>query len=142
MSELIYTGLDELKAHMTDAANVYLDTAEKHLNRTGNKLKKIVRENTPNSPYAHRHKLAKSWKSEIKGLNADELEYQLRNTAPHFHLVERGHVLKTAKGKTIGFVQGKHFLEKSIAEFQAENIAEKEFDKLAKDLAKKIDGGA
>lgn len=142
MSELVYTGLDELKVRMTDAANVYLDTAEKHLNRTGNKLKKIVRANTPNSPYAHRHKLAKSWKSEIKGLNADELEYQLRNTAPHYHLVERGHVLKTAKGKTIGFVQGKHFLEKSIAEFQAENIAEKEFDKLAKDLAKKIDGGA
>lgn len=142
MSELVYTGLDELKARMTDAANVYLDTAEKHLNRTGNKLKKIVKANTPNSPYEHKHKLAKSWKSEIKGLNADELEYQLRNTAPHYHLVERGHVLTTKSGKAIGFVQGKHFLEKSIAEFEAENIAEKEFDKLAKDLAKKIDGGA
>lgn len=85
MSELIYTGLDELKMRMTDAANIYLDTAEKHLNRTGNKLKKIVKQNTPNSPYEHKHKLAKSWKSEIKGLNADELEYQLRNTAPHYH---------------------------------------------------------
>lgn len=142
MSELIYTGINELKMRMTDAANIYLDTAEKHLNRTGNKLKKIVEQNTPNSPYEHKHKLAKSWKSEIKGLNADELEYQLRNTAPHYHLVERGHVLKTKSGKAIGFVQGKHFLEKGVAEFEAQNIAEKEFDKLAKDLAKKIEGDA
>lgn len=141
-SELIYTNIAELKANMDAAANAYLDTAEKHLNRTGNKLKKLAKEKTPNSPYAHRKKLAKSWKSEIKGYTAEELEYQLRNTAPHYHLVERGHVLQTKSGKMIGFVQGKHFLEKAVAEFEAEGIAEKEFDKLAKDLAKKIEGDA
>ncbi|WP_370852261.1 HK97 gp10 family phage protein [Megasphaera elsdenii] len=141
MSELVYKGLDELKANMTAACNEYLDTAEKHLNRTGNKLKKIAKENTPSSPYEHSHKLKKSWKSEIKGYTAGELEYQLRNTAPHYHLVERGHVLKTQSGKAIGFVQGKHFLEKSVAEFESQNIAGTEFDKLAKDLAKRIEGG-
>lgn len=141
MSELIYTGLDELKLNMKYACDAYLDTAEKHLNRTGNKLKKIAKENTPNSPYEHRKKLQKSWKSEVKGYTADELEYQLRNTSPHFHLVNRGHVMVTQSGKAVGFVQGRHFLEKSIAEFESQNIASTEFDKLAKDLARKIEGG-
>lgn len=141
-SELIYTNIDELKANMTAAADVYLDTAEKHLKRTGNKLKKLAKEKTPSSPYAHRKKLAKSWKSEVKGFTADQLEYQLRNTAPHYHLVERGHVLQSKSGNTIGFVQGRHFFEKAVSEFEASGIPEKEFDKLAKELAKKIEGGA
>ena len=69
MSEvtLTFDGLDEFKAKLTVISNEYAATAEKHLTRAGNKLKKLARENTPDSGYEHKSKLKKSWKSEIVG---------------------------------------------------------------------------
>lgn len=43
---------------------------------------------------------------------------EIRAKSPHFHLVEHGHVLKSHKKKTIGFVPGKHVMENEIKKYQ------------------------
>ena len=134
---LTFDGLDEFKAKLTAVSNEYAATAEKHLTRAGNKLKKLARENTPDSGYEHKSKLKKSWKSEVVGTKGENLEYQLRNTAPHYHLVERGHE-EIVHGKHIGFVQGRHFFAKSVQEFEASGVYAQELEKYMKDVKKKL----
>lgn len=130
----------------------YSDTAEKHLGKAGNKLKKMAKNATPVGKefYITRngrrivtkqyHHMNKRWKSEIVGLWGKDLEYHLKSEAPHFHLVERGHVQKTPGGKVVGFVQGKHFFQQTLNDYKASGEFEKEFQKFMKDIKKKIDG--
>ena len=44
-------------------------------------------------------------------------EIQIRNSSPHAHLIEYGHILTSENGKVIGFVPGYHVMEKSSKEF-------------------------
>lgn len=152
MSESIeFKGMEEFMAKLDAISDEYADTAEKHLNHAGNKLKKMAKKATPvgkdeyitkngKKVVNERKHMANRWKSEIVGLSGNELEYQLRNTAPNFHLVERGHVKKTPGGKEVGFVKGQHFFQKAMNDFQASGTVEKELEKFAKDIKKKIDG--
>lgn len=55
------------------------------------------------------------------------------NSARHFHLIENGHNL-VKNGKTIGFVPGKHIMEKTRNEYQ--DIVPEEFQKMADDILK------
>ena len=131
-------GLDKFGDSLLKLCDVYLDTAEKHLKKAGNKLKSTAKNNTPDSGFDHKKKLKDSWRGEIQGYGANDLEYQLRNTAPHYHLVERGHKQVGRDGKTKGFVQGKFFLEQSVQEFNSSGEMEKEIEKLASELADKV----
>jgi hypothetical protein len=136
--ELDTKQLEEFSKSLLGVCDIYLDTAEKHLKTAGNKLKKAAKENSPDSGAEHKKKLNKSWKSEIEGYNASDLQYKLWSSAPHYHLVERGHAMVTKDGKTVGFVQGTHFFDKTVKEFEASGEAAKEIEKLAKDLADKV----
>lgn len=135
--ELSFDGLDDFKLKIDVISNEYAATAEKHLTRAGNKLKKLATDNTPDSGYEHKSKLNESWKKEVVGTKGNELEYQLSNKAPHYHLVERGHE-QIVHGKYVGFVQGKHFFAKSVQEFRASGVYEKELEKYMKDVKKKL----
>lgn len=141
MSETGFTinGMDDFKRNLVDVLETYTDTSEKHLKRIGNKLKRTAKENTPESPYEHKKKLKKSWKSKVEGLDGKDLEYKLRNAAPHYHLVERGHVQKTPGGRITGFVQGKHFFDKAFKEFEQSGFTEKEIERFMKDTKKKVE---
>lgn len=55
------------------------------------------------------------------------------NSAPHFHLVENGHNLVRG-GQTIGFVPGKHIMEKTRHEY--EDIVPERFEKMVDDILK------
>lgn len=152
MTESIeFKGMEEFMAKLNAISDEYADTAEKHLNHAGNKLKKMAKEATPvgKDEYIMRNgkkvvnkrkHMANRWRSKIVGLSGTDLEYQLRNTSPNFHLVERGHVKKTPGGKGIGFVKGQHFFQNAMNNFQASGTVEKELEKFAKDIKKKIDG--
>lgn len=141
MSEdLEFHGMDEFKAKLTQISDEYADTSEKHLNKAGNKLKKMAKENSPldTDPKKKKH-IQKSWKSTIVGMSGSELEYQLRNVAPHYHLVENGHAMVTHNGRVIGFVQGSHFFDRCVKEYEASGEVSKEFEKYMKDIAKKLE---
>lgn len=141
MSETGFTidGIDDFKRNLTEVLETYTDTSEKHLKRIGNKLKKTAKERTPSSPYEHRKKLKKSWRSKVEGLDGNDLEYKLRNASPHYHLVERGHVQKTPGGRVTGFVQGRHFFDAAFKEFEQSGFTAKEIERFMKDTKKKVE---
>ena len=57
------------------------------------------------------------------------------NSARHFHLIENGHNLVKGKGgRVIGFVPGKHIMEKTRNEYA--DIVPKRFEKMVEDILK------
>lgn len=149
--EFEFNGMDEFMGKLDAITNEYADTAEKHLQRAGNKLKKAAKDASPIGDPIYiekngkmvenkRHHMANRWKSKIVGMAGNELEYQLRNTAPNYHLVERGHIQRTPGGRVTGFVQGRHFFQQTVNDYAASGEYEKEIQRFAKDIKKKIDG--
>ena len=150
-SGIEFENLNEFLAKLDSISNEYATTAEKHLRKTGNRLRKTVIAATPDGSSSdtvisksgktrkNRKKLKNSWKGTIKGESGDTLEYDLRSTAPHFHLVDRGHVQKTPSGRVTGFVAGKHFFDKAVKEWEATDDVSKELEKYMQEIKKKVD---
>ena len=67
-----------------------------------------------------------------------EYNIQVKNTAPHAHLIEEGHDMVTHDGRKEGFVPGKHILENSAIEFE-ETFARDIENKLAKKVIKELE---
>ena len=134
-AEFYFENLDEFKDKLNAVVNEYTETAEKHLKRAGNKLKKLAKEN---SPIGETGKLAKSWNGKITGISTDEIQYELKNKSKVYHLVERGHVQKDHKENTIGFVQGKHFFDKTMQEFESSDVMQTELQKFFDDIKNKL----
>lgn len=58
------------------------------------------------------------------------------NSAPHFHLIENGHQLVRG-GNVIGFVPGKHIMEKTRNDYK--DIVPERFEKMIEDILKESD---
>ena len=109
-----------------------LDTpvaAKTGLRKAANEMRKTARRRTPDSGVQHKAKLKKKYGVKIidEGLNMKAMVY---NSAPHFHLVEQGHVL-IIRGKNCGFVEGKHFFEQTVDEY------EDKFPKIIEEMVEK-----
>jgi len=133
-----FENLDAFRKDIESVANEYPATAEKHLRKIGNKFKKVVKAKSPDSGNDSKKKLNKSWKSEVTGYKGEDLALNIWSTSPVFHLVDRGHVQKDKKGNVKGFVQGKHFLEATAQEVEADVLA-KELEKFQNEIIKKLD---
>lgn len=137
-------GLDQ---SLVDAINEYPGTAEKYLRQTGNKLKSMAKKASPVGKGEYNGKKTKHlkdrWKGEVKGTSGANLSYELRSTAPHFHLVERGHEQTTPSGKYPanghGYVQGTHFFERAEKEWEASKDLDKRFNQMVDDIKKKVE---
>lgn len=134
-ADFYFENLDEFKDKLNQVVEEYTETAEKHLKRAGNKLKKLAKENTP---VGETGKLSKSWNGKITGISTDEIQYELKNKSKVYHLVERGHVQKDRKGNTIGFTQGKHFFDKTMQEFQNSDAMQEELQKFFDEIKNKL----
>ncbi len=79
--------------------------------------------------------IAKRWGHKLVGdrLGAAALVW---NGAPHFHLVEDGHQLVRG-GRAIGFVPGKHIMEKTRTEYK--DVVPERFEKMIEDILKESD---
>ena len=137
MSDVLTSNIGEFKASIDKIATAFPLESEKRLTRVGNKMKKMLKTASPDSGRAHRRKLNKSWKSKAKGYSGETLSVEIWSTAPHFHLVDRGHKVVNPKGVPIGFVQGKHFLEKTAQEVEA-TVVPGEMDKFLDEIAKQM----
>lgn len=137
MGDVLTSNIEEFRASIDKIANTFPLESEKRLTRIGNKMKKMLKERSPDSGAAHRRKLNKSWKSKAKGYSGETLSVEIWSNAPHFHLVDRGHKLVNKKGTAVGFVQGKHFLEKTAQEVEA-TVVPGEMDKFLDEIAKKM----
>ena len=139
MASLEFLNIDDLIDNIANAIADYPEEAEKALNRTGLALKKELANKTPDSGTDHKKKLSKSWKKRVTGTDLTNLQAEVFNTAPHIGLVDRGHRLVSKTGKTIGFVQGKHFIDSTTKEI-GHTVLPVELDKMVKKLKKKIEG--
>lgn len=108
------------------------------LNRGANRMIKALKTNSPDGGKDHKGKLNKSWKKKIEGYGKD-IHANIYSTAPHFHLVDRGHKIMDKKGHEKGFVQGKHFLQKTIDE-QQDDLQEYMWKGVYKRVKDKLDG--
>lgn len=139
MASLEFLNIDDLIDNIANAIADYPEEAEKALNRTGLALKKELANKTPDSGADHKKKLSKSWKKRVTGTDLTNLQAEVFNTAPHIGLVDRGHRLVSKTGKTIGFVQGKHFIDSTTKEV-GRTVLPVELNKMVKKLKKKIEG--
>lgn len=114
------------------------DDSEIVLKRSADRMIRALKENSPDSGSEHKGKLNKSWRKEIEGYGKN-IHANIYSTAPHFHLVDRGHKIVDKKDNEKGFVQGKHFLQKTIDE-QDDDLREYMLKSLYRQVKKKLDG--
>ena len=137
LSSFTLSGLDELNSSLKKAIKAYPDLAEERLKKIGNKFKKEVKEKTDEEVKTRSGKLKKGYKlSKVYGYGIN-MQIDFMGTAPHFHLVENGHVKYNRKGEVIGFTPGKHVVDKAEKNFQ--DILPNELKKLVEDISKECD---
>lgn len=145
------TGAKEVRDNMLKAIDTYPDEAGKTLKGIGSRLKKKLKDASPDGKMkasyksekarkkAIKSKLKNRWRAKLEGYG-ENMRIEVSSKAPHFHLVERGHKIVTRSGKAGGFVAGRFFKEKVAQEAEAQLIP-KEIEKFAKRITKKIGGG-
>ncbi|QEK13724.1 HK97 gp10 family phage protein (plasmid) [Crassaminicella thermophila] len=92
---------------------------KRYIKRRANQLVKKDKNNSSKEGRANYHK---SWKrgKAYKRNKDNSYNVQVRNNSYHGHLIEYGHRQVTKDGKEVGFVPGKHVLEKASKEFQSQ----------------------
>ena len=134
---------EEFRRKFLKAAEEMPGTAEKYLKRSGNKMKKMVKEEIKSqgldSGKSHKNKLT-SFSSKVVGFSGLNLVYQLIGKAKHFGLIERGHTIVTPGGRTVGFKQGYHFLDKAVKRFVASGEIEKNLKNCWKNFQRILGG--
>lgn len=117
MNEFELSGLDKLTSDLEKAVKIYPDFAEDSLKKMGRQLKKDVVKETKATVKKHTGKLLKGYKvSRVQGYGAN-MYVEFSGTAPHFHLIENGHVKKSPSGQTLGFKEGYHVVSKTAANY-------------------------
>jgi hypothetical protein len=131
--EFTIEGLDELAKDLEEAINEYPATMQEGLKGIAKEFRSAVRKKTPdgkNHKGDAKTKLRRKFGTKMlyDGYAATALVY---NSGRHFHLVENGHEL-VKNGQNIGFVPGKHMMEKTKSEFQ--DIVPKRFEQLCDEV--------
>ncbi len=112
--ELELHGADELVADMQKL----IDTAPEALDRAMMRAAKDFTEDC-NELMSAGYSFRKTWKRhKVTGDFGITSAIEVRNAAPHWHLVENGHVKWLNGHNTGGFVPGKHIAERIRDEYQ------------------------
>lgn len=125
--------MQEFIAKLNHVQNKYPSQAEDALRKGARSMVKALKNNSPDSGRSHKNKLKNSWRMEVEGTTGNDLQANIRSKAPHFHLVDRGHVKKNRSGKVVGYVPGAHFLQKTI-DSDGKDIQRKMGEQLLKKL--------
>ena len=114
--QLDFNGIDE---DLQKVVNEYPDETNKFMLREARRWKKDCNDKGYGKYTGGKRSIPKSWKN-VKEENIlhQVTEIQIQNQAPHFHLVENGHVKWLFGRNTGGYVAGKHWAEKTRAEWR------------------------
>lgn len=131
-------GLEKLEKDLTEAVRKCPVQAERTLLKVARKFKKSAKQRAENELMPHvredgqEKSIGAKWGHKKVGdnLGTTVLVY---NSARHFHLIEDGHNL-VKNGRTIGFVPGKHIMEKTRNEYK--DIVPKELEKMVDNILK------
>ena len=140
--EFSFEGLEEFQHDLEKAIRKAPAQAEETLVELAKEFKKSAKKRAKSeTKHTKREGDDKKWAIERKwghklvddGLGAVVLVW---NSAPHFHLVENGHQLVRG-GQVIGFVPGKHIMEKTRNDYK--DIVPERFEKMVDDILKESD---
>jgi len=115
MADFKVEGIDEFQEKLKTIEKKAPDRILDKLDEVGKELRKQAMNNTKKGKTGN---LRKGYKllpvEKIKG------GYQkgMTNTAPHFHLVEKGHRKVSKSGKELGWTEGKFYLERTVKEME------------------------
>ncbi len=124
--------IEEFISKMDSFIKEYPEESKKALRKEANAMRKELVDASPVGR-GKKKKISKSWKMSMKGSTDTTQEATIRNTSPHYHLVERGHVMRHPSGKVYGYKQGTYFFKNTVDKRQdsfTENIAENLFKQL------------
>lgn len=131
-----FTNLEEFTSKLNEVIKEYPIISKKHLNKMGTMVRKKLIEASPDSGKEHNKKLKEEWhKRVLDGFDYRDMEAQIWSTAPHIGLVDRGHKIVNKHGQVTGFVQGRHFVDKTCQE--AENEIKPQLEKLMREIQRK-----
>ncbi|WP_459884104.1 HK97 gp10 family phage protein [Clostridium novyi] len=114
-----FRGVNEFQEELRRIKNEFPDAEEKILNKGIRTLKDMSKEKTPYRTGDKRH-IKDEYKVTKAKWNGDCMESSMTNTAPHFHLIERGHIQLDRKGNEVGFVPGQHMVKRSMEQMESE----------------------
>lgn len=145
-----FEGLDELAADISKCVSKYPDETEKEVFRLAGAFTKDVNAKMPGSYESGKRPIPKEWhRKRDSGFSGGgySVSVEIQNTAPHWHLVENGHVVKadpkmfaaktggrldrnkshrTAKSRSknpnlrvLGFAPGRHYCENTRREWDS-----------------------
>lgn len=135
-------GLEELQKDLEKAIKRYPTQAEDTLKSLAKKFKKSAKKKAEAELKPHnradrdnKKAIKAKWGTKIVGENQG-MAALVYNSARHFHLVENGHNLVKG-GRVIGFVAGKHIMEKTRDDY--EDIIPKEFQEMVDHILRESD---
>lgn len=115
------TGLDEFEKTLVDMIEIkYPEEVKKILYEIADELKEEAKRRTPvgTENKSKSKKLINSWKvGRVKNVKG-EFFIEVKNTAPHAHLIEDGHRIVGKDGSTHGWWEGKHMLLVSVKKLE------------------------
>lgn len=132
--EIKIDGIEEVEKGIQELVKEIPAAANDGLLAVARKFRASAKARTPDSGIAHKAKLKKKYGIKTIEKTRDNVTVMVYNSAPHYHLVERGHQL-IIRGVNKGFVEGKHMFEKTVNEY--EKIVPQELEEIiGKELGK------
>lgn len=135
--EFSIEGLEELERDLRKAVEIAPVQVEETLVKIAKEFKASAKKKAESDlkhvdrdSGSEKYAIGRKWGHKLVGdrLGAAALVW---NSAPHFHLVEDGHQLVRG-GRVIGFVPGKHIMEKTQNEYK--DIVPERFEKMVDDI--------
>lgn len=117
MSGFSIDGLDELQKDIQQLVMDYPDETNKQMRKFANEFKEDCNAKMPAEYKEGKRPIPKNWEVKNKQVLRVSIDAEIRNKAPHFHLVENGHNM-VVRGQTVGFVPGKHYAERTREEWK------------------------
>ncbi|MCS4471100.1 HK97 gp10 family phage protein [Clostridium botulinum] len=133
--EIDTQGFGELIQDINSVCNVLPYAEDELLEKSGRKLRKYCKDRTPYREQDKKH-IRNSYKLSPVKRSGNTNFIEMTNTAPHFHLIERGHRQISKSGEEIGFVEGIHMVERGTEEFDAQFPTEVE--KMIDNMLKRV----
>lgn len=106
--------IEEFMAKLDHMAKTFPTESEAALETGARRMRKALIENSPIGKNQNsKQRISKNWKVSYN-YRGNESVAKIRNTSPHYHLVERGHKIVDSKGNAKGFRQGTFFTKRTI----------------------------
>lgn len=115
--------IDEYSKQMLDYVDSeFPEVGKRFMKKEANRLKSKVKKTAAGSIISDTGNYVNGFRAGKKVYEYGDCKFNVRvyNGAPHAHLIEYGHLMKTHSGKVKGFIPGFHILENSSISFQSE----------------------